>query len=129
MFSQRNATHTDIHLCNTFFLVPPEIISLPSKWNAIEGRNISAMCEASGKPAPEIIWLKDGSPLKNMPQYYISGKLPSNKYKSTSTLTLSPARRSDNAKYGCQAKNVHGDVIQSVTLKLMCKYQKMTSKL
>ncbi len=45
-------------MSNTFFLVPPEIISLPSKWNAIEGRNISAMCEASGKPAPEIIWLR-----------------------------------------------------------------------
>ena len=116
-------------MSNTFFLVPPEIISLPSKWNAIEGRNISATCEALGKPAPDIIWLKDGSPLKNMPQSYISDKLPSNKYKSTSTLTLSPARRSDNAKYGCQAKNGYGDVIQSVTLKLMCKYKRITSKL
>ena len=117
-------------LYNTFFLVPPQIISFPSKWNAIEGRNISAICEASGKPAPDIIWLRNGSPLKNMPQSYDVGKLATdNRRKSRSTLTLSPARRSDNAKYGCQAKNDYGEVIQSVTLKLMCKYQKITSKL
>ena len=102
--------------------VPPQIISLPSKWDAVEGQNTSVTCKASGKPAPEIFWIVNGSPLKNIPQYHISVKLPSNNYKSTSSLTLSPARRKDNGVYGCQAKNHYGDVKKSVTLNLMCKY-------
>ena len=102
--------------------VPPEIVSLPSKWDAVEGQNTSITCEASGKPAPEILWIINSSPLKNIPPSYIRGKLANNKYVSTSTLSLSPARRKDIGIYGCQAKNLFGDAIKSVTLNLMCKY-------
>ena len=99
----------------------PKIVSFPSEWNATEGKNISAKCEATGKPAPEIIWLKDGVPLRNMSEDFVSGKDPAGVFITTSTLTLSPARGSDNGIYGCQARNKHGNVIKTVRLKIKCK--------
>ena len=106
-----------------FFLpVPPKVIVFPSKWDAIEGRNISAKCDATGKPAPDIVWIKNGAPLRNMPKDFISGKDPSGVFITTSTLTLSPAKRTDNGNYGCQAKNKYGNVIKTVRLELKCKY-------
>ena len=105
-----------------FFLpVKPKIVSFPSEWNPTEGKNTSAKCEATGKPAPEIIWLKDGAPLRNMPEDFVSGKDPTGVFITTSTLTLSPATRIDNGNYGCQARNKHGNVRKTVTLKMKCK--------
>ena len=109
-------------LIKQFLPVPPKVVTFPSKWDAIEGRNISAKCDATGKPAPEIVWLKNGAPLRNMPNDVISGKDPSGVFITTSTLTLSPAKRSDNGFYGCQAKNKYGHNIKYVSLNLRCKY-------
>ena len=106
-----------------FITVPPQVIAFPTKLDAIEGRNISVKCEASGKPASEIVWLKDGSPLRKMPPYFITGRaIDSTLFISTSTLTLAPARREDNGNYGCQAINPYGRLVKSVRLNLMCKY-------
>ena len=68
------------------------------------------------------MWLKNGAPLRNMAKDSISGKDPSGVFITTSTLTLSPAKRTDNGKYGCQAKNKHANDVKSVTLNLRCKY-------
>ena len=113
-----------IFITNCFSLpVKPTLLSgLPKKLDAIEGRNISVTCRASGKPAARIIWLKDGSPLRNTPPYYVTGRRPDNTYESASQLTLAPARRTDNGNYGCQAINLHGSNQQNVKLNLLCKY-------
>ena len=100
----------------------PKIVSFPSEWNATEGKNTSVKCEATGKPAPEIIWLKHGTPLRNMPEDFVSGKDPTGVFITTSALTFSPARRSDNGIYGCEARNKHQNVTKTVRLKIKCKY-------
>lgn len=104
-----------------FALVKAEVVSLPTQMNAIDGRNISVKCDAKGKPAATITWLRNGAPLRNQPQDFIDGRNSDNTFRTTSTLTLSPARKEDNGKFGCQAENAHGSDIRTVTLNLLCK--------
>ena len=110
---------------NSFFLsliVPAKVIELDKEINAIEGRNKTIKCRASGKPAAKIIWLKNGTPLKNMPSYAVVGRLNDNTHESVSTLIFAPVRREDNGFYGCQAINPYGNPTENVKLNLLCKY-------
>ena len=79
-------------------------------------------CKASGKPPARIVWLKDGTPLRNTPLSGVTGRRADNTYESESTLTLAPVRRTDNGIYGCQAVNVYGSDREDVRLNLLCKY-------
>lgn len=44
------------------FLVPPDILDYPTStdMNVREGSNVSLKCAASGSPAPNITWRKEG---------------------------------------------------------------------
>ena len=107
--------------------VKPTVLSgLPKKLDAIEGRNISVTCKASGKPPAEIVWLKDGTPLGNQPPSAVTSRRADNTYQSESELTLAPVRRTDNGIYGCQAINVYGSDKEDVRLNLLCKYHTIT---
>ena len=116
---------------NSFFLsliVPAKVIKLDKEINAIEGRNKTIKCRASGKPAAKIVWLKNGTPLKNMPSYAVIGRLNDNTYESVSTLIFAPVRREDNGFYGCQAINPYGNPTENVKLNLLCKYHAVNIK-
>ena len=120
----------DTYIYNAYcFLLPvkPTVLSgLPKKLDAIEGRNISVTCKASGKPPARIVWLKDGTPLRKTPPSGVTGRRADNTYESESTLTLAPVRRTDNGIYGCQAVNVYGSDKKDVRLNLLCKYHTIT---
>ena len=111
---------------NVFFYyhaVKPTVLpGFPKNLDAIEGQNISVACKASGKPPARMIWLKDGSPLRNQPSFFVAGRRADNAYESISELTLAPVRRADNGRYGCQAVNVYGSDNEDVRLNLLCKY-------
>ena len=106
-----------------YHAVKPTVLpGLPKKLDAIEGQNISVTCKASGKPPAEIVWLKDGSPLRNQPPSFITGRRADNAYESVSELTLAPVRRTDNGRYECQALNAYGSDKEDMRLNLLCKY-------
>lgn len=89
--------------------------------DAIEGKNYSLTCSASAKPAANIVWLKNGSPLRNSPQTFVVGRRTDNKFESRATLKLAPVKRQDNGIYGCKAENAYGFVTKPVRLNLLCK--------
>jgi len=41
--------------------IQPVIVSLPETLNAVEGKPFAANCTASGKPVPEISWIRDAT--------------------------------------------------------------------
>ncbi|EDX17044.1 fasciclin 2 [Drosophila simulans] len=43
--------------------IQPEIVSLPTNLEAVEGKPFAANCTARGKPVPEISWIRDATQL------------------------------------------------------------------
>ena len=91
---------------------------------AIHGKNLSITCRASGKPSADILWLRDGQPLRISPKTtVVEFDSTEGVYISESILILAPARRQyDNGKYICLAKNNYGEDSRSTTLRLLCRY-------
>ena len=84
----------------------------PSKATVYENKNITLMCQATGKPAPELSWymennwstaLQDGS--TNYTQSSLSVEITGNETTVYSNLTIINADHQDVGNYSCAAKN------------------------
>ena len=85
-----------------FFTELPTIIlsSVPASYN--EGSPVNISCTASGKPDPDVKWMKS------------SGK-------TTAFLTFNSIKRADDGLYTCKANNSVGNDVSHVTLVVHCK--------
>ena len=92
--------------CHILFVEAPEInVSVQSSYK--EGSAVSLTCIASGKPDPDVQWIKNG-----MVESY---------GKKTADLTFRSITRRDDGQYTCKANNSAGNDQQHVTLVVHCK--------
>ena len=80
-----------------------------------EGSNLTLFCNATGHPAPMILWTKDGSPINNNSRirFSIHNRL----------LTISNVNRTDSGHYRCVANNSLGNGTSNVsTVNILCKF-------
>ncbi|XP_068082222.1 titin [Anabrus simplex] len=92
----------------------PAIVQ-PLKGQSIrEGQSVAFRCKISGKPAPQIQWLKGDTPIKPS-KYFQMQKEGVDVY----TLRISEAFPEDEGVYKCIATNPAGSVTSSATLKVL----------
>ena len=93
----------------TFFLcaVAPQVAISPVQASSNEGSSVNISCTASGKPNPDVIWIRNGV-VKS------SGK-------NAALLTFSSINRTDTGQYICRGNNSAGNVKNHVTLVVFCK--------
>ena len=75
-----------------------------------KGQSVSFNCTADGVPRPVIVWRKNGQLILNTSRLTISSTEQSNGFYSkyfptTSVLTITDLRGSDNGSYSCQIKD------------------------
>ena len=106
-------------LCNVnFFLIAvrAEIVSHPqANVTKEEGSELTLFCNATGNPAPIILWTKDGSPINNNSRirFSIHNRL----------LTISNVNRTDSGHYRCVANNSLGNDTSNVaSVDIQCKF-------
>ena len=109
--------------------VPPSFsASLPtSKQTKKEDARVDYLCEAVGKPAPNITWTFKGKNLTDNPAFDISTSFhspsPFNKLWTTqSSLTINKLTWRQGGIFYCLAFNAAGKQIQSTELEVACKY-------
>ena len=76
-----------------------------------KGQSVSFNCTADGNPQPVIVWKKNGQLLLSTSRRTIVSSEHSNGFFSkyfptTSVLTITDLRGSDNGSYSCRIKNV-----------------------
>ena len=103
------------------FLVPPVVIKHPENAQVLVTKNVTINCQATGKPPPTIIWLKEGNstPSTFVTYYLLDASTAS------SNLTLINANLSDAANYTCMATNnlaaQEEAESMSATITVLCK--------
>ena len=94
---------------NLFYLSEAPLINLSSgEKYYIEGSNVTIACEASGKPLPDVAWVRNGV-LES------SGK-------KVVFLKFNNIHRTDAGQYTCQANNLVGVTSIGTTIVVHCKY-------
>uniref|UniRef100_A0A8C3XUU2 Hemicentin-2 n=3 Tax=Chelydra serpentina TaxID=8475 RepID=A0A8C3XUU2_CHESE len=86
--------------------VPPQITSGPSLVTVVPSERVELACEASGIPAPMLVWLKDGNPVSST---ILSGGR---------VLSLASAHLSDAGTYSCVAISAEGEDRRDAVLRV-----------
>ena len=97
------------------FLDPSKIDQAPSNKTMVESNNITLHCNATGNPAPNITWTKDGKQtvLHHGEEY-----------------TITNITRHQHGSYKCAAWNNVGQVaISSFGINVLCKQVQLYNKL
>ncbi len=93
-------------------LIVSPSVSLPLSINATQGATITLDCDATGVPAPDIVWYKDGVLLLESDRLSISHDL----------VTIDNAFTTDSGIYSCVAVNVVDSVTADVVLDVRSKF-------
>ncbi|KAH7938297.1 hypothetical protein HPB49_022216 [Dermacentor silvarum] len=75
------------------FLAPPRWIQEPTSAVATWGETVWIPCQASGHPAPTILWTRNGQAMAEL------------QHSSNGTLILTSTDKSDSGEYKCEASN------------------------
>ena len=107
----RTHTHTHTYKCGYFLVIAVLLNKYGEYLCKQEGQSVSCNCTADGIPQPIIVWRKNGQLLLNTSRITISSTEQSNGFHSkyfptTSVLTITNLRGSDNGSYSCRIKNV-----------------------
>ena len=94
---------------NLFYLSEAPVInpSLEGKYY-IEGSSVTIACEASGKPLPDVAWIRNGV-------LEISGR-------KAALLKFDNINRTDAGQYTCEANNSVQVTSSDTTIVVYCKY-------
>ncbi|KAI9590654.1 hypothetical protein GQX74_008821 [Glossina fuscipes] len=93
----------------------PVITYLPITLEATEGQPFAANCTATGKPKPEISWIKDAA------QQNVANADRFNVNPLTGLLTINAVTQDDYGTYTCIAKNDAGVVDQKTKLNVLVR--------
>ena len=94
--------------CNLFYLSEAPLInlSLGGKYY-IEGSPVTITCEASGKPLPDVAWIRNG--------------VLESSAEKTAVLKFDNINRADAGQYTCQANNTVKVTSIDTTIVVHCK--------
>ena len=96
----------------SLFSVPVQLINVSRDQTVLEGSNMTLVCEATGRPTPNITWtrvLEDGSDGEVLHQ--------------GATWDFPNINRTDNGTYHCRAYNgFENEASHGVKLNVTCKY-------
>lgn len=92
--------------------IPPEFTKVPEDVKSVEGNTVTLEARISGKPEPEVLWLKDSTPLKQNARYKMGED------NGTCRLTLLNCTADDSGEYTVEARNEAGLATCSCTLSL-----------
>ncbi|KAM7412141.1 hypothetical protein PAMA_021885 [Pampus argenteus] len=95
------------------------IVEEPPKWQTeppqsqltVIGSDVHIKCVVSGKPLPEITWMKNGEVFQDNPL--------NNRRVLDDTVVLHNAMPEDSAVYQCEASNRHGSILANVNIMVM----------
>ncbi|XP_068630255.1 uncharacterized protein [Battus philenor] len=76
---------------------------LPGQLKVLVGQTATLKCSFKGRPIPEIVWMKNGHEIDEE-----DGRLKTSLNDYTCCLTIDNVRVEDEARYSCEATNVHG---------------------
>ncbi|XP_017136363.1 fasciclin-2 isoform X2 [Drosophila miranda] len=95
--------------------IQPVIVHLPPTLEAIEGKPFAANCTATGKPVPEISWIRDATQLNvaTADRFQVNPQ--------TGLVTINSVREDDYGTYTCLAKNKAGVVDQKTKLNVLVR--------
>ena len=93
--------------CHILFVEAPQISFSKVESSYTEGLAVSITCTASGKPDPDVQWIRNGNVESSV--------------KKTAVLTFSSINRTDDGQYTCKANNSAGNDEKHVTLVVHCK--------
>ncbi|XP_068513036.1 hemicentin-2 isoform X2 [Anas acuta] len=92
--------------------VPPRITAGPSPVVAVTSEAVTLRCDATGSPAPALLWLKDGNPVPEEvaggPQILSGGRV----------LSLPTPRLLDSGTYTCVASSAVGEDRREATVEV-----------
>ncbi|XP_072739185.1 hemicentin-2-like [Ciconia boyciana] len=92
--------------------VPPRITAGPSPLTVVVNEPVMLECDATGTPAPVLLWLKDGNPVPSVvaggPQILSGGRV----------LSLPTARLQDSGTYTCIASSAVGEDSREAALEV-----------
>ncbi|XP_013147395.1 PREDICTED: muscle M-line assembly protein unc-89-like isoform X2 [Papilio polytes] len=82
----------------------PEFVEvLPGQLKVLVGETATLKCSFKGKPTPEIVWMKNGHEIDEEDQ-----RLKTCLSNYNCSLTINDVQLNDEARYSCEATNVHG---------------------
>ncbi|XP_068154477.1 fasciclin-2 isoform X2 [Drosophila tropicalis] len=95
--------------------ISPVITHLPTTLEAVEGKPFAANCTATGKPVPEISWIKDAAQqnVATADRFQVNPQ--------TGLLTVNSVSQDDYGTYTCIAKNAAGVVDQKTKLNVLVR--------
>ncbi|XP_055380619.1 fasciclin-2 [Condylostylus longicornis] len=95
--------------------IKPVIHDLRPEFKAIEGQSFSASCNATGKPVPEISWIKEQSQqnVATADRFQVDSQ--------TGRLTITNVEKKDHGVYTCMARNAAGLAEQATKISVQIK--------
>ncbi|XP_062138031.1 fasciclin-2 isoform X3 [Drosophila sulfurigaster albostrigata] len=95
--------------------ITPVITHLATTLEAVEGKPFAANCTATGKPVPEISWIRDSAQqnVAEADRFQVNPQ--------TGLLTISSVMQEDYGTYTCMAKNAAGLVDQKTKLNVLVR--------
>lgn len=100
----------------------PEITSLGSEYEAIEGQEFSVKCSGRGKPAPEFKWInQDQKNMALMDRFSVVGH--------NGQMSVTRIEEYDRGVYTCIAKNSAGFAEQKMSLNVVGRRQNSTNEI
>ncbi|KAM7404540.1 hypothetical protein PAMP_011882 [Pampus punctatissimus] len=98
------------------------IVEEPPKWQTeppqsqltVIGSDVHIKCAVSGKPLPEITWMRNGEVFQDDPL--------NNRRVLDDTVVLHNAMPEDSAVYQCEASNRHGSILANINIMVMSEY-------
>lgn len=81
----------------------PEFVDiLPGQLKVLSGETANLSCSVKGKPLPEIVWMKNGHEIEE------DSRMKTLYNGQDCSLTIKDISIEDEARYSCEASNVHG---------------------
>ncbi|XP_019644700.1 PREDICTED: palladin-like isoform X2 [Branchiostoma belcheri] len=96
----------------------PNFVQVPEETNAKEGGLVRLDCKVTGLPSPDLVWIREGSPLRQDSNHKMIVR-----ENGVHSLLISQCKASDAGDYTCVATNKAGQAEFTVTLNILVEAQ------
>ncbi|KAM4563056.1 neural cell adhesion molecule L1-like protein isoform 2-T4 [Odontesthes bonariensis] len=112
MCTAENSAGRAVHYFDVIVKEPPAWLTEPPESQlSVIGSDVHIKCSVSGKPLPDITWMKDGEIFTDDPL--------TNRRVLDDTVVLRNARPEDSGVYQCEASNDHGSILANINIMVM----------